>query len=335
MNMQPPQRSQSDGADGTVEERRVRKVSFDENAKPDTNCVHAEGGSLACDDGQSCPRQEDCYSALRGLFTKDEVADIKSCAVNMTMSMAMTWIKGKVNSRIHEREQAERDMMLKDIESSRLAGFESPGSPSPIPSCLHECGFISQGCLQHRIGCTSWKSTEYDIRTGRKVGGSSRGCQETRNCHPESTDHWHGSADDGSPGGEVKKQHSKAALHKPKLCGSGSQQNGGLEFSVNDLFGNALIVPKYDSSSLPLGSKLCYFKEREGMLMAAMEGWEKVTLMVDSGASDTVVPPSVCKRMQRCIPFLRWASSMNAQTANRYTTWVKEDVRLCSPKEEM
>ena len=29
--------------------------------------------------------------------------------------------------------------------------------------------------------------------------------------------------------------------------------------------------------------------------MAAMEGWEKVTLLVDSGASDTVVPPSFCK----------------------------------------
>ena len=291
--MHPPQGSQSDGADGTVGERQVRRVSFDKNVK--TDCVHAEGGSLACNDGQDCPRQEDRYSALRGLFTTAEVADIKSCTAKMTTSMAMIWVKGKVNSRIHEREQAEREMMLKDIESSRLASLESPGRPSPIPGCLHECGFVSQGCLQHRIGCTSWRSTEYDIRTGRKVGGSNSGNQETRKCHPESTDHWHGSADDGSPGGEVKKQHSKAALHKPKLCGSGSQQNGGLEFSVDELFGNALIVPKYDSSSLPLESRLCYFKEREGMLMAAMEGWEKVTLMVDSGASDTVVPPSVCK----------------------------------------
>ena len=104
-------------------------MSFAKNAKPETNCVHAEGGSLACDDGQDRPRQEDCYSTLRGLFTKEEVADIKSCAVNMTMSMATIWIKGKVNSRIHEREQAERDMMLKEnIAKARLDNVQVVGT---------------------------------------------------------------------------------------------------------------------------------------------------------------------------------------------------------------
>ena len=32
--------------------------------------------------------------------------------------------------------------------------------------------------------------------------------------------------------------------------------------------------------------------------MSAVDGWKKVTLMVDSGASDTVIPPSVCSLAQ-------------------------------------
>ena len=37
-------------------------------------------------------------------------------------------------------------------------------------------------------------------------------------------------------------------------------------------------------------------KEKRGVLSAVGEvEWEKVTLTVDSGASDTVVPPSVCR----------------------------------------
>ena len=55
------------------------------------------------------------------------------------------------------------------------------------------------------------------------------------------------------------------------------------------------LIPNGYGPALSTEAKLCYFKEREGLLLSAADGWEKITLMVDSGASDTVVPPSVCK----------------------------------------
>ena len=55
------------------------------------------------------------------------------------------------------------------------------------------------------------------------------------------------------------------------------------------------LIPYGYGPALSTEAKLCYFKEREGLLLSAADGWEKITLMVDSGASDTVVPPSVCK----------------------------------------
>ena len=54
------------------------------------------------------------------------------------------------------------------------------------------------------------------------------------------------------------------------------------------------LVPKGYGEPELSDAKLCILIGK-GMLMSAADGWEKVTLMVDSGASDTVVPPSVCK----------------------------------------
>ena len=42
------------------------------------------------------------------------------------------------------------------------------------------------------------------------------------------------------------------------------------------------------------GGCLSLLRARGGALCNTNGGWEKVTLLVDSGASDTVIPPSIC-----------------------------------------
>ena len=42
------------------------------------------------------------------------------------------------------------------------------------------------------------------------------------------------------------------------------------------------------------GNSMFFLAEKKGVLNASAPAWEKLTLTVDSGASDTVVPPSVC-----------------------------------------
>ena len=46
-----------------------------------------------------------------------------------------------------------------------------------------------------------------------------------------------------------------------------------------------------------------FLAEKKGVLNAISPAWEKLTLAVDSGASDTVVPPSVCSS----VPLVRGA----------------------------
>ena len=218
--------------------------------------------------------------------------------------MAMSWIKGQVNSRSRTKLDAklaqeqlaqEQDMIAKDKESARLAGLESPGSPSPIPGCLAGCGFVTQGGLQHKIGCMGWRLNTYDIRTGRRIIVDEGGNRAMTSRCSESTDHRHGGADDGCHGGRVQDQDRKADPQKPKLCEGGPGPIVTHEFTAKELFGNMRLIPNGYGPKLSTEDKLCYFKEREGLLLSAADGWENITLMVDSGASDTVVPPSVCK----------------------------------------
>ena len=60
---------------------------------------------------------------------------------------------------------------------------------------------------------------------------------------------------------------------------------------VDEPFGKELDV----ASVAPGGQAFMFIAKNANQLMPVTSGWEKVTLIVDSGASDTVVPPSVCK----------------------------------------
>ena len=60
-------------------------------------------------------------------------------------------------------------------------------------------------------------------------------------------------------------------------------------------FGTAAKIITKDGREVDDGD-LFFMKEKRGVLSAVGEpDWEKVTLTVDSGASDTVVPPTVCR----------------------------------------
>ena len=70
------------------------------------------------------------------------------------------------------------------------------------------------------------------------------------------------------------------------------------ECTVEELFGKVKLVPSNYAGPVSDSQRLCYFKEREGLLLSAADASEKVTLMVDSGASDTVVSPTVCRNAE-------------------------------------
>ena len=69
------------------------------------------------------------------------------------------------------------------------------------------------------------------------------------------------------------------------------------ETTVGSLFGNLANLPAgiADARILRPGGGLHLFTERAPQLRACGTGWERITLIVDSGASETVVPPSVCR----------------------------------------
>ena len=67
----------------------------------------------------------------------------------------------------------------------------------------------------------------------------------------------------------------------------------GGEYTFKDIFGSALART---ASGLTIDTgDLFILREKRGILNPVGEPqWEKLTLTVDSGASDTVVPPTVC-----------------------------------------
>ena len=69
------------------------------------------------------------------------------------------------------------------------------------------------------------------------------------------------------------------------------------EMGIVDVFGPDVtlgVLGKQGQSTTV--NRIAFFREKGQKLMNTVDGWEKVTLIVDSGASDTVVPPSVCSR---------------------------------------
>ena len=139
-------------------------------------------------------------------------------------------------------------------------------------------------CSGDSCDMTKSESEHNDSGTNRQLAGS------------ESTVRWHGSADEGSPWGAEHDEHNPGSPIKPKLCdSSGEELAVAFGCTARELFGNVLVP---DGHGNDLMDRLCYFREKPGSLMSAVDGWEKVTLMVDSGASDTVIPPSVCSLAQ-------------------------------------
>ena len=63
--------------------------------------------------------------------------------------------------------------------------------------------------------------------------------------------------------------------------------------NLDSLFGTGVSAAIAREHNLPGGS-MFFLAEKKGVLNAISPAWEKLTLTVDSGASDTVVPPSVC-----------------------------------------
>ena len=97
-------------------------------------------------------------------------------------------------------------------------------------------------------------------------------------------------ADDDRCDGAINNEH--ALGNRPVETPSPAEDEPG-SFQIADLFGpSTTLVSK--GRQIGRSSPLLFFKEKPKLLAAATETrWEKVTLTVDSGASDTVVPPTV------------------------------------------
>ena len=67
--------------------------------------------------------------------------------------------------------------------------------------------------------------------------------------------------------------------------------------TVQSLVGPGVELPKFISgASLRRPARLDVLRERNPQLSAINNGgWERITLIVESGASDTVIPPKVCR----------------------------------------
>ena len=97
-------------------------------------------------------------------------------------------------------------------------------------------------------------------------------------------------ADDDRCDGTISNDH--ASGNRPVETPSPAESCPG-SFQIADLFGPTTTLAS-DGRQIGSSSPLLFFKEKPKLLAAATETrWEKVTLTVDSGASDTVVPPTV------------------------------------------
>ena len=67
----------------------------------------------------------------------------------------------------------------------------------------------------------------------------------------------------------------------------------GILGRLDDVFGAGVSAAVATGLNRP-GSSMFFLAEKKGVLNTIAPAWEKLTLTVDSGASDTVVPPSVC-----------------------------------------
>ena len=97
-------------------------------------------------------------------------------------------------------------------------------------------------------------------------------------------------ADDDRCDGTINNDH--ASGNRPVETPSPAESCPG-SFQIADLFGPTTTLAS-GGRQIGSSSPLFFFKEKPQLLAAATETrWEKVTLTVDSGASDTVVPPTV------------------------------------------
>ena len=85
----------------------------------------------------------------------------------------------------------------------------------------------------------------------------------------------------------IRKRHRAPWAHHPEADQS----------TVQSLFGPGVELPKFISgASLRRPAHLDVLRERNPQLSAINDGgWERITLIVASGASDTIIPPKVCR----------------------------------------
>ena len=69
------------------------------------------------------------------------------------------------------------------------------------------------------------------------------------------------------------------------------------QHTAQSLVGPGVELPEFlAGASLRRPGRLDVFRERNPQLSAINDGeWERVTLIVDSGASDILIPPKVCR----------------------------------------
>ena len=84
----------------------------------------------------------------------------------------------------------------------------------------------------------------------------------------------------------IRKRHRAPWAHPPKAD----------QPTVQSLVGPGVELPELlAGASLRRPGRIDVLRERNPQLSAINDGgWERITLIVDSGASDTVIPPKVC-----------------------------------------
>ena len=199
-----------------------------------------------------------------------------------------------------ESENAHSEMSKRHVQyhSDTDAPPEEPNAApeTPVRDVIREC----------RTMLTAQRSDEDILReVKRMIRARGDEADQTARSQQRETGHtgatasiggWFPSAEEGSQA-DRKSQDDTRSTAMPKRRWGNVPPDVISTMGIEELFGKdvTLGVPGTQQTSSTT-SRIAFFREKGQQLMSAADGWERVTLIVDSGASDTVVPPNVCRR---------------------------------------
>ena len=199
-----------------------------------------------------------------------------------------------------ESENAHSEMSKRHVQyhMDTDAPPEEPNAApeTPVRDVIREC----------RNMLTAQRSDEDILReVKRMIRARGDEADQTAHSQQRETDHagatasiggWFPSAEEGSQA-DRKSQDDMRSTATPKRRWGNVPIDVVSTMGTQELFGEEVTLGVLGKQQKPsLSQRIAFFRAKGQQLMTAADGWEKITLIVDSGASDTVVLPNVCRR---------------------------------------